>query len=335
MRRIDKMKPRQTVFSWGVRALALVVLAILWTRMPMIISGAVSLGLLWGIMVLGVFITYRVLDIADLTVEGTITLGASVVARMITAGVSPYVATLAAFFAGLLAGLITGLLHTKLRVPALLSGILTLTALYSINLRVMGRPNTPLLPYKVHSVFTPLEKLGLPAGFPTLIIGAVCLVVIGVALYWFFGTELGAALRATGNNPSMVRAQGVNTSRMIILGLMLSNGLVGLAGALIAQHQTFADINMGMGAIVIGLASLIIGEVLFGTKSFKNTLVSVILGAVTYRVIIALVIKFGLNANDLKLFVAATVTVALTLPMLQSYGRTIIKSVKRPEKEGV
>jgi putative ABC transport system permease protein len=297
-------------------------------------SGAVSLGLLWGIMVLGVFITYRVLDIADLTVEGTIVLGASVAARMITAGYSPFLATFAAFFAGLLAGLLTGVLHTKLRIPALLSGILTLTALYSINLRVMGRPNTPLLPFKVPSVFTPFERFNLPLNIPALIVGVACLVVIVALLYWFFGTELGSAIRATGNNPNMVRAQGINTTSMIILGLMLSNGLVGFAGALIAQHQTFADITMGIGSIVIGLASLIIGEVLFGTKSFKNTLVSVILGAVVYRVIIALVIKMGLAANDLKLFVAATVTVALTLPIMQSYARTIIKSLRRPEKGG-
>jgi putative ABC transport system permease protein len=315
----------------AIKLAALLALLGLWIKMPVIIAGAVSLGLLWGIMVLGVFITYRVLDIADLTVEGTIVLGAAVAARMITAGCSPFWATAVAFIAGLLAGLITGILHTRLRIPALLSGILTLTALYSINLRVMGRPNTPLLPFKVPSVFTPFEKFNLPPGIPSLIVGIAVLSVLVILLYWFFGTELGSAVRATGSNPNMVRAQGINTSAMIILGLMISNGLVGLAGALIAQHQTFADITMGMGSIVIGLASLIIGEVLFGTRSFKNTLISVIFGAVTYRVIIAIVIKLGLAANDLKLFVSATVTLALTLPMLQANLRTLMKSMKRPE----
>ncbi|GHU51648.1 ABC transporter permease [Clostridia bacterium] len=320
---------KANIAAWAVRVVGLSALVCLWIKMPAIITGAVSLGLLWGIMVLGVFITYRVLDIADLTVEGTIVTGASVAARMITAGFSPFLATVAAMFAGLLAGLVTGILHTKLKIPALLSGILTLTALYSVNLRIMGRPNTPLLPFKVDSVFTPLEKLDLPPGVSSLIVGMVILVLLVLLFYWFFGTELGSAIRATGSNPKMVRAQGINTSTMIILGLMLSNGLTGLSGALIAQHQTFADITMGMGAIVIGLASLIIGEVLFGKRTFKNTLISVICGAVTYRVIIAIVIKLGLAANDLKLFVSATVTLALTLPMAQNNLRTFVKSMKK------
>jgi putative ABC transport system permease protein len=323
---------KDNIIPWAVKAAAGIAMILLWIKLPVIMTGAVSLGLLWAIMVLGVFITYRVLDIADLTVEGTIVLGASVAARMITAGFNPFLATGMAFISGLAAGLITGILHTKLRIPALLSGILTLTALYSINLRVMGRPNTPLLPFKVPSVFTPFEKFNLPPSVPSLIVGVVLLAALVALLYWFFGTELGSAVRATGSNPNMVRAQGINTSAMIILGLMLSNGLVGLAGALIAQHQTFADITMGMGSIVIGLASLIIGEVLFGTKSFKNTLISVIFGAVVYRVIIAVVIKLGLAANDLKLFVSATVTLALTLPMAQANLRTLVKSLKRPER---
>ncbi|MDR0859015.1 MAG: ABC transporter permease, partial [Oscillospiraceae bacterium] len=258
------MKSKPNFLPWLVKAAASAALIILWIQLPTIMTGAVSLGLLWAIMVLGVFITYRVLDIADLTVEGTIVLGASIAARMITAGYSPLFATAMAFVLGLAAGLITGILHTKLKIPALLSGILTLTALYSINLRVMGRPNTPLLPFKVPSVFTPFEAFNLPNSVPSLIVGVGICAVLVVLLYWFFGTELGSAIRATGSNPNMVRAQGINTSAMIILGLMLSNGLVGLAGALIAQHQTFADITMGMGSIVIGLASLIIGEVLFG-----------------------------------------------------------------------
>jgi len=331
---------------WTARIVTILALLVSTIFLPTIISGAISLGLLWAIVVLGVFITYRVLDIADLTIEGTITLGASIAARMITAGINPWFATLAAFGGGLIAGLITGVLHTKLKIPALLSGILTLTALYSINLRIMAKPNIALLPQKVDSVFKPLKDLLDPLikkigdgagpylnGSSYIIIGVLCVAVIGIAMYWFFGTELGSAVRATGNNPKMIRAQGVNTSKMIILGLMISNGLVGFAGALIAQYQAFADVSMGTGAIVIGLASLIIGEVLFGTRTFKNTLVSVMLGAIVYRVIIALVIKAGLSANDLLLFVAVTVTLALTMPQGRTVLRTVIKSFKRADKE--
>ncbi|MDR3307439.1 MAG: ABC transporter permease [Coriobacteriales bacterium] len=325
------MSARSSKGIWATRAVVAVVFVALWTAQTTVMTGAVSLGLLWAIMVLGVYITYRILDIADLTVEGTITLGASIAARMITAGISPVLATLAALALGLLAGLATGLLHTKLRIPALLAGILTMTGLYSVNLLIMDRPNIPLLPFKVDSVFTPLQQLGLPNDLSALAVGLAVVLVVAAILYWFFGTELGCAVRATGNNPNMVRAQGVNTSTMIILGLMVSNGLVGLAGALIAQYQTFSDISMGIGSIVIGLASLIIGEVLFGTRSFKNTLVAVILGAVIYRVIIAEVIGLGLPANNLRLFVALTVTIALALPIFRDYGKTVMRSLKRPD----
>jgi putative ABC transport system permease protein len=315
---------------WVVRGLVAVLFVAIWAAQASIMTGAVSLGLFWAVMVLGVYITYRILDVADLTVEASITLGASIAARMITAGASPVLATLAALGLGLLAGLVTGVLHTKLRIPALLAGILTMTGLYSVNLLIMDRPNIPLLPFKVDSVFTPLVNLGLSTDVAALIVGAAVCVVVAAALYWFFGTEIGSAIRATGNNPSMVRAQGVNTSTMIILGLMISNGLVGLAGALIAQYQTFSDISMGIGSIVIGLASLIIGEVLFGTRSFKSTILSVILGAVIDRVILAAVINLGLPANNLKLFVALTVTVALALPVFRDYGRTLVRSLRRP-----
>jgi putative ABC transport system permease protein len=325
------MNNKTSAGIWIARAAVAVVFVVLWTMQTSVMTGAVSLGLFWAVMVLGVYITYRILDIADLTVEGTITLGASIAARLITDGVSPVLATLAALGIGLLAGLVTGLLHTKLRIPALLAGILTMTGLYSVNLMIMDRPNIPLLPFKVDSVFTPFQALGLSTDQAALVVGLIIVVIIAAILYWFFGTELGCAIRATGNNPSMVRAQGVNTSTMIILGLMISNGLVGLAGALIAQYQTFADISMGIGSIVIGLASLIIGEVLFGTRSFKNTLIAVILGSVIYRVIIAEVIGLGLPANNLKLFVALTVTIALALPIFKHYGATIIKSLRRPD----
>lgn len=324
------MKTKSPIGIWIARAAVAVIFVVLWFAQTGIMTGAVSLGLFWAIMVLGVYITYRILDIADLTVEGSITLGASMAARLITEGFSPVLATLAALVVGLLAGLITGLLHTKLKIPALLAGILTMTGLYSVNLMVMNKPNLPLLPARVDSVFTPLKDMGLPSDVAAFIVGLLVVVVIAAICYWFFGTELGSSIRATGNNQQMVRAQGVNTSTMIIFGLMISNGLVGLAGALIAQYQTFSDISMGIGSIVIGLASLIIGEVLFGTRSFRNSLVAVVLGAVIYRVIIAEVIGLGLPANNLKLFVALTVTIALALPIFQHYTQVIFKSLKRP-----
>ena len=282
-----------------------------------ILIGAVALGLLWAVMALGVYITYRILDVADLTVEGTIALGGAVAARMISANMNPGLSVLCATIAGLLAGLCTGLLHTKLRIPALLSGILTMIALYSINLRVMGKSNVPLL--RVETVFSPLQRMGLSTSISSLIVGTVTVIVVAVALYWFFGTELGNAIRATGNNQNMARAQGINTSNMVILGLVLSNGLVALSGALIAQYQSFSDVQMGTGSIVIGLASLIIGEVLFGTRTFKRTLVSVSLGAIIYRIIIALVLKAGMDANDLKLFTAITVAFCLSTPMIKGW----------------
>ncbi len=282
-----------------------------------ILIGAVALGLLWAVMALGVYITYRILDVADLTVEGTIALGGAVAARMISANMNPWLSVLCATIAGLLAGLCTGLLHTKLRIPALLSGILTMIALYSINLRVMGKSNVPLL--RVETVFSPLQRMGLSTSISSLIVGTVTVIVVAVALYWFFGTELGNAIRATGNNQNMARAQGINTSNMVILGLVLSNGLVALSGALIAQYQSFSDVQMGTGSIVIGLASLIIGEVLFGTRTFKRTLVSVSLGAIIYRIIIALVLKAGMDANDLKLFTAITVAFCLSTPMIKGW----------------
>ena len=246
--------------------------------MTQILLGAVSLGLLWSIMTIGVYITYRILDIADLSVEGTLPLGAAVACAMITRGGDPYLASLCALLAGCAAGLCTGILHTKLKIPALLSGILTMIALYSINLRIMGAPNVSIL--RMNTVFRPLVKAGLTGSVAIIIVGGLCALALISILYWFFGTELGSAVRATGNNPRMVRAQGINTDSMKILGLVLSNGLVALSGAFIAQSQNFADVQMGAGSIVIGLASLIIGEVLFGGRGFYRRLVAVILGAV-------------------------------------------------------
>ena len=281
--------------------------------MLQILHGAVSLGLLWALMTIGVFITYRVLDYADLTVDGSIVVGAAIAARMIMDGANPFLATGAAMLGGMAAGAVTGLLHTKLKIPGLLSGILTMIALYSVNIRIMGKANISLL--KIDNVFAPLQALGLSQKNAVLVLGLVCVVAAIAALYWFFGTELGSAIRATGNNPGMIRAQGVNTDSMIIIGLVISNGFVALSGALIAQYQQYADIQMGTGAIVIGLASVIIGEVLYGTRNFFNTLVSLALGAVTYRIIIALVLELGMETTDLKLFTAITVALALAMPI--------------------
>lgn len=295
--------------------------------MTQVLLGALSLGLLWSIMTIGVYITYRILDIADLTVEGSLPLGAAIACTLITRKVDPYLASLCALLGGCLAGLCTGVLHTKLKIPALLSGILTMIALYSVNLKVMGAPNLSIL--RLPTVFKPLVNWGMDKNTSMIIVGFLCAMAVISALYWFFGTELGSAIRATGNNQKMVRAQGVNTDTMKILGLVISNGLVALSGAFIAQGQDFADVQMGTGSIVIGLASLIIGEVLFGGRGFYRRLTALILGAVAYRVIIALVLEMGMPANDLKLFTAVTVALALWLPQGKEAARSIKKSFQR------
>ena len=281
-----------------------------------LVLSTVSQGLLWAIMALGVFLTFRVLDIADLSVEGTFPLGAAVAATLIDAGHSVWFAMLIALIAGCIGGTVTALLTTKLKIPTLLSGILTMIGLYSVNLMIMGKANVPLL--RAETVFTLTEDLfGVSSVVATLIVGLIATTVVGVIMYWFFGTVLGTAIRATGCNPQMARAQGINTNVMVILGLLISNGLVALSGALVAQSNGFADVGMGTGTIVIGLASVIIGEVLFGTRSFKNWLISVVLGSVVYRAVIAIVLELGMPPNDLKLFTAVLVAIALSLPLIK------------------
>lgn len=276
----------------------------------------VSQGLLWSLLALGVYITFRVLDIADLTVEGSFPLGASVAVTLLVKDVNPVAAILAAALAGGLAGVVTGLLHTKLRIPALLAGILTMIALYSVNLRIMGKANVSLLGKE--TAFTLVEStLGVAYSQAVLLVGILSCLLFSVLMYWFFGTEIGAAIRATGYNPQMIRAQGVDTNIMLLIGLFFSNALVAVAGALVAQSNGFADVGMGVGTIVIGLASVIIGEVLFGTRSFKNSLISVILGSIVYRLVIAIVLQMGMPPNDLKLFTAVLVAIALSLPMVK------------------
>lgn len=277
-----------------------------------IIIGAVSLGLLWSVMTVGVFVSYRILDYADLTVEGSITMGAAIAAKLISDGVNPFIATGLAMLGGLAAGCVTGLLNTKLKIPSLLAGILTMIALYSVNIRIMGKASITLL--KSDTVFTILSDMGLSGNLGVIAVGICIIVIVICVLYWFFGTEVGCAVRATGDNRKMARAQGVNTDNMKILALAISNALVALSGALIAQNQRFADMQMGQGAIVIGLASVIIGEVLFYRRNFLNRLISIALGAVVYRLIIAFVIDRGMNPLDLKLFTAITVAIALSLP---------------------
>jgi len=292
-----------------------------------VLLGAVSLGLLWAMMTIGVYITYSILGFADMTVEGTITLGAAVSAQVIYGGGNAYLGLLFSLAAGMLAGCVTGILHTKLKIPALLSGILTMIALFSINLRVMGKANISLL--RMETIYSPVTRMfGLSKTLSVIAFGGLMCTVIIALLYWFFGTEIGSAIRATGNNPNMVRAQGIHTDTTIILGLMLSNSLVAVSGAMIGQAQNYADLQMGTGAIVIGLASLIIGEVLFGKRNFFMRLLSMVLGAITYRIIIALVLKMGMPSDDLKLFTALTVIFALSLPRFKNMWQVMKRSAK-------
>ncbi len=274
----------------------------------------ISQGLIWSVMALGVFLTFRLLDIPDLTVDGSFPLGAAVAATAIATGHSIAVAMVLAVIAGALAGAITGFLTTKLKIPALLAGILTMIGLYSVNLHVMGKANVSLL--SDDTLFTYFNSwFSMPYG--PFILGLIFVFIVATAIYWFFGTQVGTAIRATGFNPQMTRAQGINTNVMIVLGLMISNALVAASGAVVAQQQGFADVGMGVGTIVIGLASVIIGEVLMGTRSFKMSIVAVVLGSVIYRVVIALVLDLGMPPNDLKLFTAILVTLALAMPLLK------------------
>ena len=274
-------------------------------------------GSLWAVMALGVYVTFRVLDLADLTCEGSFPLGAATAATLMASGHSVSTAILAAAVAGMLAGAVTGFLTTKMKIPALLAGILTMIALYSVNLRIMGKANLSLL--GVDTVFTYTQQaLGLNNAYTTFVVGLAATLLIGIGMYWFFGTEIGAAIRATGFNQQMIRAQGVNTDMTIILGLIISNALISVSGALVGQNNGFADVGMGVGTIVIGLASVIIGEVLFGTRSFKNCMISVVLGSVVYRIVIAVVLQMGMPPNDLKLFTSVLVAIALSMPLIKA-----------------
>ncbi len=291
------------------------------------LPGAVAQGLIWGIMAIGVYITFRILDIADLTVDGSFATGGAVAAILITGGVNPWLATLAAFVVGLAAGMVTGVFHTSMGIPAILAGILTQLALYSVNLRIQGigtdlgsRANVPLSINKYKNMLVSLRNVGRFAlDNPIWLMLLITLVLIGL-MYWFFGTEYGCGLRAVGANQQMARAQGINTGRGKIVGLMISNGMVAFSGALMAQYQGFADVQMGRGAIVIGLAAVIIGEVIFG-KLFRNfalKLLAVSLGAIIYYMVIQVVLWLGLNTDDLKLLTALVVALFLAMPHWKS-----------------
>lgn len=281
------------------------------------IQGATAQGVLWGVMALGVYITFRILKFSDMTVDGTFALGGCVSAILTVNGLDPFLSLLIAMIAGMVAGMVTGVLHTILKIPAILSGILTMIALYSINIRITGnKSNVPFL--KAKTIIDQVKTiLPLSDTWINIIIGSVFVIIIIGLLYWFFGTEIGCAIRATGDNEFMVRALGENTDKTKIIALMLCNGLAALSGGLVSHSLGFADVGMGTGTIVIGLASIVIGEVIFGKRfSFAYRLTSVVVGAILYRVIVAIVLQLGLKSSDLKLLTAVIVAVALSIPVL-------------------
>ncbi|MBQ7202760.1 MAG: ABC transporter permease [Eubacterium sp.] len=286
------------------------------------LPGAVGQGLIWGIMAIGVYITFRVLDFADLTVDGTFATGGAALVMCMMSGMNVYVALVVAFAAGCAAGLVTGVLNTLLGIPPILAGILTQLALYSVNLRILGKSNQPLSAYNYHLIASMVNVT------KAIIVVLIFVLAIIAILYWFFGTEIGHAIRATGSNQNMAKANGINTNMAKIIALVLSNGLVALAGGLISQYQGFADINMGRGAIVVGLAAVIIGEVIFG-KLFKNfalRLLAVAIGGIIYYIVMQFVISLGLNTDDLKLLTAAIVAIFLGIPYIKSkYAETHVK----------
>ena len=280
------------------------------------LPGAAAQGLIWGIMAIGVYITFRILDIADLTVDGTLCTGGAVCIMMMLSGHNVWVSMLVATGAGLLAGLATGIFHTFMGIPAILAGILTQLSLYSVNLKIMGKANQAIN-VDLFNLLVSLRRVkGVALTQNTLFIVAIMIIILIAVLYWFFGTELGCSLRATGCNPSMSRAQGINTDRNKVLGLMLSNGLVALSGALLTQYQGFADINMGRGSIVIGLAAVIIGEAIFSRifRNFALKLLSVVFGSILYYLVLQIVIWMGIDTDLLKMLSALVVALFLAFP---------------------
>jgi putative ABC transport system permease protein len=301
----------------------------------LLLIGALSVGLILSLLALGVFISFRIFDFPDITAEGSITLGGAVTAVLIVAGVDPITATAAAFGAGVLAGTTTGVLHTRFKINGLLSGILVMTALYSVNLHIMGKSNVPLLSERTLAsmaeaaalvlIGTPLHVFGWDVSArdaAVLLLAFAVAVLVGAALYLFFRTNIGTAMQAAGDNPQMIRALGVNVDNMIVLGLALSNGLIAVAGGLLTQYQGFADVQMGIGMVVWGLASIIIGEALVGVRALGFIITGAVMGSVLFRLIVALALRGGLNPNDLKLVTAVFVFLALVLP-------SVVKRIRR------
>lgn len=286
---------------------------------------ALQLGFLYAVMAVGVYLTYRVLDFPDLTVDGSFTTGAGVAVVLIVGGVNPWVATGAAIASGLLAGAVTGMLHAWGKINPLLAGILTQIALYSINLRIMGGANLPLS-RKVTSLITPLREAGLMSGWAAVAIFGVIALIIGALVYLFLGTNYGVAMRAVGDNQEMASAQGINVSTMKIVGVAISNGLVALCGAIVAQFQGYADISMGVGLVVAGLASVIIGQAIFGMTAVWQAILAAILGSVIYRGVIQLALEAGLDPNDMKLISAVLVVLALIVPRMLQARRAAARS---------
>lgn len=293
------------------------------------LPGAAAQGLIWGIMAIGVYLTFRVLDIADLTVDGTMCTGGAVCIIMMLSGYNVWISMLAATAVGMLAGLATGIFHTFMGIPAILAGILTQLSLYSVNLKIMGKANQAINVDKYNLLVSLRNIKNVPISKNTILIVAIICVILIAVLYWFFGTELGCSLRATGCNPNMSRAQGINTDLSKVLGLMLSNGLVALSSALLAQYQGFSDVNMGRGAIVIGLAAVIIGEAIFGRifHNFALRLLSVVLGSILYYLVLQVVIWMGIDTDLLKMLSALVVAFFLAFPYWK--GKYFTKPVKR------
>jgi putative ABC transport system permease protein len=294
-----------------------------------LLIGSITIGLILALLALGIFISFRIFEFPDITAEGSFTFGAAITASLIVAGANPIVATLMAFVGGLLAGSATGLIHTRFKINPLLSGILVMTALYSVNLHVMGKSNVPLLSQK--TLFTWFEDFSIRVSGKEAAVNLIgwsvptrdlwtllfCLLIIiafSLLLLWFFRTNIGTAMRATGDNDQMIRALGVNTKRMIIFGVAISNGLIALAGSMLAQFQGFADVQMGIGMMVWGLASVIIGEALISDNSLGLVIAGAVIGAVLFRLLVAIALRWGMNPNDLKLITAAFVFLALVLP---------------------
>lgn len=296
-----------------------------------LITSTIGQGLLWGVLALGLFLTFRILNFPDMTVEGTFPFGAAICVSALVHGVDPMLATILAFLGGMLTGLVTGLLYTKGKIPVLLAGILTMTGVYSINLRILGKANVGLLNKATLLNGKLLQKL--PADFPTIVIGLLAAILIILLLALFLNTDLGQSFIATGDNENMARSLGINTDNMKILGLMISNGLIGLAGGLLAQNGGYADVNMGIGTMVIGLAAIIIGEVAYGDLSLTARLIAVVISSIIYRLILLLVLQLGFSTNDFKLISAIILAICMMLPLFEKKFHTrklLKKGVTKP-----